>query len=43
MPNTPKGRRAIAVTAMSPDDIAHQVIEQEIRTDRLDREQAAPH
>lgn len=43
MPNTPKGRRAIAVTAMSPDDIAHQVIEQEIRADLLDKEQAAPH
>ena len=43
VPNTPKGRRAIAVTAMSPDDIAHQVIEQEIRADLLDKEQAAPH
>jgi len=29
---------------MSPDDIAHQVIEQEIRADLLDEEQAAaPH
>jgi len=28
---------------MSPDDIAHHVIEQEIRADLLDEEQAAPH
>jgi hypothetical protein len=43
VPSTPKTCRAIAVTAMSPDDIAHQVIEQEIRADLLDQEQAAPH
>lgn len=41
VPNTPQARRAIAVAAMSPDDVAHQAIEQEIRADLLDEEQAA--
>lgn len=41
VPNTPQARRAIAVAAMSPDDIAHQLIEQEIRADLLNEEQAA--
>ena len=41
VPNTAKARRAIATAAMSPDDIAHQRIEQEIRADLLDDEQAA--
>jgi DNA-binding GntR family transcriptional regulator len=41
VPNTAKARRAIATAAMSPDDVAHQTIEQEIRADLLDDEQAA--
>jgi DNA-binding GntR family transcriptional regulator len=41
VPDTPQARRAIATAAMSPDDIAEQVIEQEIRADLLNDEQAA--
>jgi DNA-binding GntR family transcriptional regulator len=40
VPNTPKARRVIATAKMSPDDVAHQTIEQEIRADLLDDEQA---
>jgi GntR family transcriptional regulator len=40
VPDTPQARRAIATAAMSPGDVAHQVIEQEIRADLLDDEQA---
>lgn len=40
VPDTPEARKAIAVAVMSPDDVAHQVIEQEIRADLLDGEQA---
>jgi GntR family transcriptional regulator len=40
VPNTAKARRVIATAAMSPDDVAHQTIEQEIRADLLDEEQA---
>jgi GntR family transcriptional regulator len=36
-----QGRRRIAVAAVSPDDLVHRVIEQEIRADLLDEEQAA--
>ena len=41
VPNTPKARRRIAVAALAPDEVAHQVIEQEIRADLLNEEQAA--
>jgi DNA-binding GntR family transcriptional regulator len=41
VPNTPKARRAIANAATSPQDVSHQNIEQEIRADLLDDEQAA--
>jgi GntR family transcriptional regulator len=41
VPNTLKARRAIAVAAISPDQVVEQVIEQEIRADLLDEEQAA--
>ena len=40
VPNTSKARRRIAVAAMSPDDVAQQVIAQEIRADLLNEEQA---
>jgi GntR family transcriptional regulator len=42
VPDTPKARRAIAkaTAALSPDDVADQAIEQEIRADLLDDEQA---
>jgi DNA-binding GntR family transcriptional regulator len=40
VPDTPAARRAIATAAMSPGDVAHQQIEQEIRADLLDDEQA---
>jgi GntR family transcriptional regulator len=42
VPDTPIARRAIvdAASALSPGEIAHQVIEQEIRADLLDYEQA---
>jgi DNA-binding GntR family transcriptional regulator len=43
VPDIPEARRAIRVAsaAMSPHDIAHQTIEQEIRADLLDDEKAA--
>jgi GntR family transcriptional regulator len=43
VPDTPQARRAIriAAAALSADDIAHQRIEQEIRAELLDDEQAA--
>jgi GntR family transcriptional regulator len=41
VPDTPEARRAIATPAMSPGDVAGQVIEQEIRADLLGDEQAA--
>jgi len=43
VPDTAQGRRAIrtASAAMSPDDVAHQMIQQEIRAGLLDDEQAA--
>jgi DNA-binding GntR family transcriptional regulator len=41
VPDTPSARRAIATATMSLDDIAHQTIDQEIRADLLDGEQAA--
>jgi GntR family transcriptional regulator len=41
VPDTPKARKAITTAAMSPDDIVDQVIEQEIRADLLNDEQAA--
>lgn len=43
VPDNPRARRAIvlATAALSPDDVAHQTIEQEIRADLLDEEQAA--
>jgi DNA-binding GntR family transcriptional regulator len=41
VPDTPAAREAIATPAMSAGDVAHQVIEQEIRADLLDGEQAA--
>lgn len=43
VPNTPTARLAIvsATAALSPDDVAHQAIEQEIRADLLDDEQAS--
>jgi GntR family transcriptional regulator len=40
VPDTPSAREAIAIPAMSPDDVADQAIEQEIRADLLDDEQA---
>jgi GntR family transcriptional regulator len=40
VPNTAKARRVIATAALSPDDVAGQMIEQEIRADLLDEEQA---
>ena len=40
VPDTPAARRAIARAAMSPEDIAGQMIEQEIRADLLNQEQA---
>jgi DNA-binding GntR family transcriptional regulator len=41
VPDTPEARQAIAVAALSPDDMGQQMIEQEIRADLLDEEQAA--
>jgi DNA-binding GntR family transcriptional regulator len=41
VPDTPQARRAIATAAMSPGDIASEVIEQEIRAGLLDAEQAS--
>ena len=41
VPDTPEAREAIAVAALSPDDMGQQMIEQEIRADLLDEEQAA--
>jgi DNA-binding GntR family transcriptional regulator len=38
--DTPQARRVIATPAMTPDDIVGQTIEQEIRADLLDDEQA---
>jgi len=40
VPDTPQARQAIATAAMSPSDVAGQLIEQEIRADLLDDEQA---
>jgi GntR family transcriptional regulator len=40
VPDTPEARRAIATAALSPDDIADQLIEQEIKADLLTEEQA---
>jgi GntR family transcriptional regulator len=40
VPDTPRARRAMATPDMSADDIAHQLIEQEIRAELLDDEQA---
>jgi GntR family transcriptional regulator len=40
VPDTAKARKVIATAALSPDDVADQVIEQEIRADLLDEEQA---
>jgi GntR family transcriptional regulator len=40
VPNTPEARRVIATAALSPAEVAHQIIEQEIRADLLDDEQA---
>ncbi len=40
VPNTAKARKVIATAALSPDDVAGQVIEQEIRADLLDQGQA---
>jgi DNA-binding GntR family transcriptional regulator len=39
--DTPQARRVIATPTMSPGDVADQVIEQEIRAELLDEEQAA--
>jgi GntR family transcriptional regulator len=41
VPDTPQARRAIATPAIPPGDIADQVIEQEIRADLLNDEQAS--
>ena len=41
VPNTTKARKVIATAALSPTDVAGQVIEQEIRAGLLDHEQAA--
>jgi GntR family transcriptional regulator len=41
VPDTPQARRRIAIAAMSPDDTGDNRIEQEIRADLLDDEQAA--
>jgi GntR family transcriptional regulator len=40
VPDTPQARQAITTPAMSPRDIAGDVIEQQIRADLLDDEQA---
>jgi GntR family transcriptional regulator len=40
VPDTPTARKSMAKAEMSPADIAHQVIEQEICADLLDQEQA---
>jgi DNA-binding GntR family transcriptional regulator len=40
VPDTAAARDAIAIAAMSPDDVRHHTIEQEIRADLLDDEQA---
>jgi GntR family transcriptional regulator len=40
VPDTTKARKVIATAALSPEDVAGQAIEQEIRADLLDGEQA---
>jgi DNA-binding GntR family transcriptional regulator len=40
VPNTAKARRVIATAALSPADVSDQIIEQEIRADLLNDEQA---
>jgi GntR family transcriptional regulator len=40
VPNTAKAREAIATAAISPTDVPHQRVEQEIRADLLNEEQA---
>jgi DNA-binding GntR family transcriptional regulator len=40
VPDTPRARKAITTAALSPGDLAGAVIEQQIRADLLDDEQA---
>jgi GntR family transcriptional regulator len=40
VPNTARARRVIATAAISPTDVPHQRVEQEIRADLLNEEQA---
>ncbi len=40
VPDTPRARRVMAAAAISPEDLVRQSIEQEIRADVLDEEQA---